>query len=270
MERRLDIERKLADYLYNDLCPEEIVEMEKELSSDPLLSEAYQLNMQVKEYLKAKVQLEEMRSDPGLEHAEELAGLAFDQDPHVEELPVAEDAGPKRKGIRKLTLAAAVAASVAVLVSMGIVRSQMDQDRLFDRYYAPMEASDYSRRGVENEQYTAIASAINQYRNGHYNQSIDQFSKLGSDPALRPEVQLFTALSYMGLGAYEAARSPLESLVDSNNRYQPEAMWYLSLNYLKTGEFEKAATLLLRLENFDGLYVKDARDLRRRIRRFRK
>ena len=77
MEHNYKRNRRLADYIYNDLSPEEQVEFEMELSNDPELSEYYELNTQVKEYLQTKIQLEEMRSDPMLEDAEKLADLAF-------------------------------------------------------------------------------------------------------------------------------------------------------------------------------------------------
>ncbi len=116
MEHRLDNSRRLADYIYNDLSPEELVEFEREISGDPVLSDAYELNKQVKDYLQTKIQLEEMRSDPMLEDAEKLANMAFDmvsgeEEQHQEAIPIDR----KRKRIRSLTFAAAIAASVAIL-----------------------------------------------------------------------------------------------------------------------------------------------------------
>ena len=268
MERYTDRNRRLADYIYNDLGREEIVEIEREISNDPELSESYRFNMQVKEYLKAKMQLEEMRSDPRLEDAEKLAGMVFDPETHHKEEEIPGSGVPKRNRIRKLTIAAAVAATVAIIVSFGIIPSTVSQDKLFDRYYEPYAASDYSQRGASDVIYGDIANGINDYMDGRYSQSIDQLSELTSVPDIQPEVQLFTALSYLGLGQYQEAENILEPAVNSNNRYQAESMWYLGLCYLKTGEFEKATTLFGRLEEYDGLYQSDARSLRRKLRRF--
>jgi hypothetical protein len=267
MERKLDRNRRLADYIYNDLSSEEVVEIEKEISHDPQLSEFYLLNMQVKDYLQSKVQLEEMRSDPLLEDAEKLADMAFDIESNYkldhESIP-----SPKRNRIRNMAFVAAVAASVTIIIAVGIIPFKIDQDRLFDRYYEPIEASDYSQRGEANEMYRDIAMGINNYVEGDYRQSIDRFSKLASDPIIQSEVRFFTALSYLGLGEYQSAQSILESVHDGTNRYQPETLWYLSLCYLKTGEFDKANTLLGQLEIYDGLYKKDAQTLRKKLRRF--
>ena len=268
MERKLDRNRRLADYIYNDLSSEENVEIEKEIAHDPQFSESYLLNIQVKDYLHAKIQLEEMRSDPLLEDAEKLADMAFDLDSHElsgqETIPL----GPKSYRMRNMAIIGAVAAGLTIIVAVGIIPSNMDQDRLFDRYYAPMEASDYSQRGGANEMYRDIALGINQYVEGNYSQSINQFADLSLDPAIQSEVQFFTGLSYLGLGEYQSAQIILESFIDVDNRYQAEALWYLSLSYLKTGEFDQADALLGQLEIYDGLYKKDAQTLRKKLRRF--
>ena len=260
--------RRLADYIYDDLSPEEIVEMETEITRDPQLSESYRLNMQVKDYLQAKIQLEEMRSDPLLEDAETLADMAFELESTDVEEPVIQPIGRKKNRVRTMAFTAAIAASVAVIIAIGLP-SSLDQGRLFDAYYVPIEASDYSQRGAGDETYSSIAKGINNYMDGNYTQSIEQFNTLASDPAFRPEVLFFTGLSYLGLGQYEDAQNTLELLVDGGKRYQPEALWYLSLCHLKTGELEKANELLGQLEEYDGLYRQDAQSLRKKLRRLK-
>ena len=266
MERKLDRNRRLADYIYNDLNPQEVVEMEREISLDPQLSDSYELNMQVKGYLQAKIQLEEMRSDPQLEDAEKLAEMAFENPSSkgMEPQPVRR---PGRKLIRNMAFVAAVAAGVTIIIAVGLVPSNMNQDRLFDHYYAPFEASDNSQRG-ENELYRNVAAGINSYVEGNYNQSIGQFSKLSSDPALQSEVHLYSALSYLGLGEYRSAQEILQSSLEGGTRYQAETLWYLSLCHMKNGEIDQANAVLSRLEMYDGLYKKDAQNLRKKLRRF--
>ncbi len=267
MEHKLDRNRRLADYIYNDLGPEEIVEIEREISNDPQLSESYRLNMQVKDYLQSKIQLEEMRSDPQLENAEKLADMAFESDNshHHESSQVTQ---PGRR-IRNMAFLAAIAATVTIIVAVGINPFKINQDQLFDRYYEPIEASDYTQRGELNVTYRDIAEGINSYRDGNYNQSIRLFSELASDPAIRSEVHFFTGLSYLGLGQYQRAQTILELIVDDYGRYQPETLWYLSLCYLKTGEFEKATTRLGQLESYDGMYKENAQSLLKKLRRFK-
>jgi len=265
MERKQDRNRRLADYIYNDMNPEEVVEMEREISHDPELSVSIELNMQVKDYLQAKIQLEEMKADPQLENAEKLAEMAFENaSPKEMDKPVRR---PGRKLIRNIAFASAVAAGITIIIAIALFPSNLDQDQLFASYYTPFEASDYSQRGVSNEIYRDVAVGINYYVAGNYNQTIDQFSQLASEPTLESEVQFFTALSYLGLGEYRSAQGILQS-IDGANRYQAETLWYLSLCCLKTGEFEEANMLLGQLEAYDGKYKKDAQALRKKLRRF--
>jgi len=268
MRPTIDINKRLADYIYDDLSPEEQFVMEREMEKDPDFLNAYQLNSQVKDYLKAKIQLEEMKSDPLLEDAEQLADLAFDLE-YTDKKVQATIPGGKRKKIRRFTYTAAIAASLALLISFGILPSRMNQDRLFEQYYTPMEASDYSQRGEANALFRELAQGINFYMDGEYQYAIDQFKELAADPVLQPEVRFFTALSYLGLGQYPEAQDILESGLSGNNRYQAEILWYLSLSYLKSGEFNKAHALLTKLELYDGLYKKDAQALLRKLRRFK-
>jgi tetratricopeptide (TPR) repeat protein len=268
MGNKKDIHRQLADYIYDDLSPEEIVEMESEISLDPRLSESYRLNMQVKDYLQAKIQLEEMRSDPLLEDAEKLADMAFELESMEEEEPVSIPMGRKKNRVRPMFFTAAIAATVSIIIAVGILPT-MNQDRLFDTYYEAIEASDYSQRGVADEMYRDVANGINNYMDGNYAQSIEQFSTLASDPAFRSEVLFFTGLSYMGLGQYQDAQRNLELVLEGSGRYQPEALWYLSLCHLKTGAFEQANTALGELEHYDGLYKEDAQSLRKKLRRLK-
>lgn len=261
--------RRLADYIYNDLSPEEMVEFEREISMDPVLSERYELNKQVKDYLQAKIQLEEMRSDPMLEDAEKLANMTFDmvsgeEEQHREAIPVDR----KRNKIRRLTFAVAIAAGVAILLTLGIP-SFINQDQLFDRYYEPLAASDYSQRGESNVAYGSIAMGINSYLDGNYAQSIEQFSQLDADPVFQTEVLFFSALSQLGLGQYENARKLFESLINSDSRYHLETLWYLSLSCMKAGEIDAAYSYLGQLEKYEGMYQSDAQSLRKRLRRFK-
>ena len=268
MRNKTDIHRRLADYIYDDLSPEEIVEMETEISRDPQLSESYRLNRQVKDYLQAKIQLEEMRSDPLLEDAEKLADMAFELESMDKKESVTIPFGRKKNRVRILAFTAAIAASVAIIIAIGLPFT-LDQDRLFDSYYLPIEASDYSQRGLADEMYRDIAKGINNYMDGNYTQSMEQFNSLASISGFRPEVHFFTGLSYLGLGQYKDAQNSLELVLDGSSRYLPETLWYLSLSHLKTGELEKANELLGQLEEYDGMYKQDAQSLRKKLRRLK-
>lgn len=272
MGREVERHKKLADYIYNDLSAEEVVEMEREISGDPQWADSYRLNVEVKEYLQAKLQLEEMLADPQLEGAERLAELAFSKEFSESEVeqPVINKSRsilPRKNRTLRLTMVTALAASIALILAFGILPGSVNSDALFDQFYEPFAASNGNQRSQAQEVYKEISAGINHYMDGNYQRSIEQFSKLESDPTIDPEVQLYSALSYLGLGQYTSAQERFESLSEVENRYQAAALWYHGLSLMKTGDYEKADTLLEQLEKYDGLYQKDSQFLRRKLRR---
>jgi len=266
MGKETGINKKLADYIYNDLSTEEVVEMERDLSKDSQLADSYRLNLEVKEYLQAKLQLEDMISDPQLEEAERLADLAFSTESTETMTKEPRAKEPKKGRTLRLTMITALAASIALILAFGILPNQLNEDRLFDRFYQPMAASDFTQRGTE-QIYRELAIGINHYMDGNYQQSIDQLEKHGSNPIIISDVQFFSALSYLGLEEYNSAQSLFETLSEGENKYQAESLWYHGLSCIKAGDYEKAAMLFGQLEKYDGLYQKDSQVLRRKLRR---
>jgi hypothetical protein len=271
MKNHAKIHKRLADYLYYDLSPEEKEALEREISENPDLAEAYHQGRKVRKYLKAKIELEEMRSDPSLAEAERLAGLAYGNDPGRRNSSVPTGGGLERLTPGRKYLFTALAAAVAViLVIIGLSPSRVDADRLFSTYYEPLDATDYTQRGDGSDLYLNLAEGIRLYNQGAYEKANHIFSLLYDIHEPLAEVRLFSGLTYMGLGAYDTSVHFFEELLQHNVRYVPEATWYLSLCYLKTGELEKARDLLSGLDEYEGLYREQAQDLRRKLRRIKK
>ncbi|MFO7934908.1 MAG: hypothetical protein R6U78_12600 [Bacteroidales bacterium] len=261
--------QRLADHIYHDLDPGKREALEREMSGDPDLAGSYHLGKKVKNYLKARIELEQMRSDPSLEEAERLAKIALSDD-HGKTISCPAGGGIHRLGPRKYLFVAVAAASAVILVVIGLTSSFTDPDRLFQAYYEPLDGSDYTRRGGGSDLYLNLSEGMSLYLDGEYEKSSRIFAQLYAVHAPLAEVRLFSGLNLMALGQYEAAEDYLEELLENNVRYVPEAAWYLSLCYLKTGELDKADELLLTLYEYPGLYRENAQDLRRKLRRIKK
>ena len=259
MKNNSHTKHKLADYIFSDLVPEEIQEIETRIKENPDLSESYHLQTQVKDYLQAKIQLEDMRLDPDLDEAERLAETGV-----LAEFP--EEATRSRKWLRYIP---AVAAAIAILMVVRIWVPN-NPDRLFQTYYQPLDAADYSQRSETVNQYPRLTPGIQLYNNRDYDQSLLHFDKLNTEMGGLAEIQLFQALNYMGLEQYENASGALVSYVDNQIRYLPEALWYLTLCYVKTGEYMKALDSVSGLKAYGGQYGEQARQLERKLRRIRK
>ncbi len=269
MGSKSDTRKRLADYIYNDLDREGMVEIEKEIAENPELSEMYKRNMEVKDYLKAKLQLEDMRSDPNLEEAERLAEQILIKD------SVGQYAVGNRRAIipglrrRKMWIISTIAASITIMITIGISRLVTDVDRLYQQYYTPFAASDIIQRGSLNSLYPEISRGIRHYMAGRYRESILELIPLVEDPGIRAEVRFFTGISYMGLGQFQHAEDMFKNVLNESSRYRPETLWYLSLSSMKNGEIDKALELLGDLESYDGMYQIDAQDLARKLRRIK-
>jgi len=268
MNRNSNIDIKLANYLYNDMDPEEIVEFEEEMSENPELSESFRMNTKVKEYLEAKVQLEEMRADPSFKEAERLADLAFSDQTAEPEIQKRDHRISKTIRHRFIYLSA-IAATITLVVLIRIFVPFANTDRLFQAYYSPMDASDFNQRGEQNDLYQNISDGIVSYNQGDYEKSNLIFNQLNDHGTHHPEVQLFRGLTHIGLGQYTLARDILQEYIDGNSRYIPEATWYLGLCYLKTGDVEKARLHFNNLDAYEGLYKEDAQLLARKLRRMK-
>ncbi len=270
MTRNSNNRIRLADYIFGDVGPDERKRIEKEIREDPKFSELHDLNVKVKDYLSAKIQLEEMRSDPGLDEANRLAGLAFkDQTVMKEPEGMKSDGRPKRGKGRRIIFTAAVAASVAAVVLISLLRPFTDPERLFTAYYEPLDASDYTQRDATSELYNDLSEGINSYTGGNYKEARLIFDRLGSVYKHQPEVQFFSGLTYMGLEQYQHAKVTLEDYIDNYSRYLPEAIWYLSLCCIKTGDLKEAEDLLIRMNAYEGMYEKDAQAIWRKLHRIR-
>ena len=259
---------RLADYLYSDLEPDDSLEFERKISENPELAESYHFNVRVRDYLKAKIQLEEMRSDPLLGEAEKQAELAFEND-SVTRGPGDIRSGSNRGFRKKLRYIPAVAAVIVILLVIRLFVPVTNPDTLFKAYYEPLSATDYNQRGEIDVVFPNLSEGINLYNQGDYEQSIRILDKVKSVQDDLSEVDLFQGLNYIGLERYGTARGILDHYIENNTRFLPEAYWYLSLCYLKTGEYAKSRALLTRLEAYDGMYSEDAQALERKLRRIK-
>jgi tetratricopeptide (TPR) repeat protein len=259
---------KLADYLYQDLDAGESLEFENKISEDPELHETYHLNVKVRDYLKAKIRLEEMRSDPMLGEAEKLAELAFQKDPPAGEPKHPGSASGKVLRTRLMYIPAVAAIYIILLAIRLFIPANMP-DILFENFYRPLPAADYIQRGEAGVNLSDLSEGIALYNQGAYEESIRVLDRAGSVQGGLPEADLFRGLDYLGLEQYETARDILAEYTENNTGHLPEALWYLSLCYLKTGEYAKSRALITRLEAYDGIYKRNAHVLERKLRRIK-
>ncbi len=259
---------KLADYIYGDLSVGEMEDLEKDMAGEPGMAELHQMNKKVTDYLKAKISLEEFRSDPFLDEAERLAELACEPVPSIDDKDSGKSPVRRNRPWRAIWMTAAAAAVVVLALVFASIPGS-NPDRLYKAYYESFPASDYSQRSEPGSVNQALADGIDLYLKGNYQQSIRVFEQLEENPGILPETVFFRGLNYMGLEQYKTAAQILASYAGFHAPFRPEALWYLSLCHLKTGHYQESADALKQLEVYQGKYQKDAFLLGKKLRRIK-
>jgi TolA-binding protein len=176
------------------------------------------------------------------------------------------DAKPDIKKVimRYFTLAAFVA-GVVFMVRFFLPSS--DTDRLFERFYAPMNLVSGITRGQEPVTDTLhLETAINYYRSGDYEKALDGFSKLGQGEIPEGNSLFYMGITRLAVKDYDGASTLLQKALSYEGDYFKEAKWYLGLSYLKTGEKEKAAECFESLSQMPGYYRKSSQKILRLLK----
>jgi hypothetical protein len=163
-----------------------------------------------------------------------------------------------------------MAAVIVILLVIRVWSPFTTADRLFNTYYEPFAAANYSQRNLAETEIPNLSKGIQFYMEGEYNQSLLYFNRAEDEIGVESDVLLFRGLNYLGLEQYSVARDLFREYVSSNTRYLPEATWYLSLCYLQTGEYAEAMENLSLLKAYEGLCRDQSEALEKKIRRLKK
>lgn len=268
--------RKIAYYIYDDMEPGDRAQFEAELERNVELAEEYRRQLHVVQYLKARTQVSEYFDDPDMEEADRLVEEFYKEkeaaETTIESAPTtsSKDAPATSSRSRSLKyilypLTAAAAVVGAVLIINTFLPGNVN-DRMYRKYYAPMEDASLISRGDGSDFSVDFNRALNQYLDGDYIQSGSEFSTLAVRDPQNAEAVLFRSLSLMGAEDYVESAKLWESFLSRFDTYQPEAKWYLSLCYLKLDQPDKAIPLLAEIASLEGKYGQDSQKLVKRLR----
>lgn len=163
----------------------------------------------------------------------------------------------KRSFSKKLLIRYVSLSAAAVVGTLFVIKSILpsgDPVKLFNSYYAPMDAVSPVTRGIDNNDAISYNSAIMDYKKGDYQGAISGFSKaLVKDPS-SVSASFFLGLSQIELKNYDQAINLLTNVINNAGEYGKEAHWYLGLVYLKTKNNEKASECFEYLVKSKGFY----------------
>jgi tetratricopeptide (TPR) repeat protein len=255
---------RIADYLYNEMAPDERSAFETELKTNPGLATAFKRQSELVDYLITKTRLDEIENSPDMAEAERLVAEYLNPDGNKQGIV------PKRNQIIRILLPVAAAAAIFIGV---ILIHNFGQDnignRLYSSYYKPLNEVSFNTRGEGNDLYREFRMALDSYLKEEYNKSTRMLSSLLARSPEFPEAQLYLGLSFMGQEEFPSSIRTFESLIEKSDAYSYEAKWYLALCYLKTEDFASAKNLLNELADLDGTMGEQSTKILKRLDRMK-
>lgn len=269
---------RIADYLLGDMSQDERMSFEKDLLIDPELAFEFKRQTPIIEHLKSKALLEEIENSPDMEEAERLVQAYFQakendvpnskgEDKNVYQensVHINSASKPKKRILVPLLMTAAVLVGALLIWTVGISNQG---ERLYSQYYEPLDGTNFTIRGDNNEIYQEFRNALDYYINEDYSNSAILFQQIGENSPGSVEGRLYLGLSLMGAEKNAAAASVLEDYLSSFDKYVPEAKWYLALCYLQLDKRAKAKNILEELSGEAGILGENSADIVKRLNR---
>lgn len=259
--------RKIAHYIYDDMEPDERVQFEAELESNEELALEYRRQLNVVKYMKAKTVVEEQLNNPDMEEADRLVDEFFkEKDAGDSSIEGALVKPSKSRSLKRVLfpLLATAAIFAGIMIVLNATSGDMNE-RLYQKYYQPMNDGSLTIRGQDEILSEEFDNAMNLYQDGEYEQSESMFSTLVNTYPEHPEFALLEGLSKMGVGEYSQSATIFESFLDRFDTYIPEAQWYLSLCYIKLDRPDEAKKLLSELTSLDGKFGDDSKRMLKKL-----
>ncbi len=242
----------ISKYLEGELDPGEVARFEETLLEDHELQEELDLYREVDDAL-ADTEVLELRA--------QLDELHEELTPQLER---------RNKRSSKRVLRYAVAASVAVVISLGtysLFFKKVSDNKIVSQFYKPYDVTLVNRSANTNLDVT-LRSALLKYENREYDEAIKLFQEaLEINPKMVAS-NLYTGISYFEIQKYREADKSLSKVIEQNdNLYIEQAEWYLGFCYLKLNENEKAREQFAKLASKYGYYQKGAKKILRKIKK---
>ena len=220
---------KIDQLLLGLLKEQEAKDIFEQISSDPLLSNEYNIR-------KKEIELIELNGRARLK--EQLRSI------HENEF------GRKGRSRSKILLLVLVLFSLIIGLLLYInmtddtTSKQVPMEQLFAANYRPYDYANVTRSGNIDQ----LSSVSELYRTGRYIEVVEEIEDLSSKDQRLSVVRLMKGISHIELSQDSEAIMALEAIIKSGDfNYEDQANWYLAMIYLKNGDNISARAMLERL-----------------------
>lgn len=240
METNFEIIEK---YIDGELEGQELINFEKLLEFNAEIKRDYQLSLDINNSI----------LEDDIMQLRESLDYMYKDEPKVRRLP-------NTFTRRKLFYAAA---SIALLlVAGGIIKyitgSDLDNEAVFEKYYAPYEVSVIYRSGNE-EVDKILVNALQKYEEKNFSEAVVLFEKVLKSGKDDMSVNLYSGISYMEEEKYQNAANSFGKIIAQNdNLFIEQAKWYLAMCYVITEKNDEAELILEELIETDSYYKRQA------------
>jgi len=242
----------ISKYLEGDLNPIESRDFEDALIQDHELQEELDLYREVDEAL-SDTEVLDMRAQLDEIH-EELSPQII----------------KRNKQSSKYVLRYAVAASLAVIISLGtygLFFKKASDNKIVSQFYKPYDVTLVNRSANEDLSET-IREALYKYESQEYIEAIALFEQILDKNPQMIASHLYTGISFLEIEEYNNAGISFNKVISQNdNLYIEQAEWYLGMVYLFTNEKEKARKQFRKIKNGEGYYRDEATKILRKLKR---
>ncbi len=162
------------------------------------------------------------------------------------------------------------AAVVTMLLVIGTLSYQpwadMSNEQIITKYYRSYEPP-AAQRSVGTETNMLFTKALELYNTQNYEQAAILFSRVIENNPKDMQSMLMNGVANFENSKYPEAKASFNQVIDDNNNlFIDQAEWYLALCYIKTGETEKARAQLITIKKGEGIYMKNARKILRKLK----
>ena len=251
MEKTSKYDEFIQPFLDGELSREELDWFSKELESNAVLAEDIRLYREVdnaireQDVMDLRDQLDVIHNSIG--------------DPATK---------PVRQTRYRKVLSYAAIASLAVLISLGVVlkvqHKKLSNQQIYSKHFEPYEVTMVYRSADSD---ALLNQAVMAYDAQNYTAAIELFEQLLGSYPNEMEYQLSLGISYMETEQYKKADNKFQGIIDHNdNLYIEPAEWYLGFCYLHTGQNVAARAHFKEIARSNSSFNKKAKNILRRIK----
>ena len=243
----------IQPFLDGELSREELDWISKELESNAVLADDIKLYREVDSAIREQDVM-------GLRNQLEIIHNSMDD----------STKSPKRVPRYRKTISYAAIASLAILISVGILYKiqtrKLSNVDIYEKYYEPYDVTMVYRSAGENADRLYQEARL-KYEAAQFQEAIILFEKvLESDPG-NMATTLYSGISYLEVDQYNKAdRSFSKIIAHDDNLFIEQAEWYLGFCYLMTNETEKARKHFGKIAGSNSSYKDKASGIVKKIK----